>query len=64
MCLEHEETCLWSLPATNILESIISKLATIGILIFYLVSVAEQAGLSMTFWETPKTSFSHVVAHM
>ena len=39
------------------LESITSKLATSEISIFYLVSVAEQAGLSLTLSEIPKTGF-------
>ena len=34
---------------TRFLESIISKLATSKISIFHVVSVAEQAGLGMTF---------------
>ena len=41
----------------RLLESFISKLATSEILIFYLVSVAEQTGLSPTFSETLKTGF-------
>ena len=40
-----------------LLESIISKLATSKILIFQLVSVAEETGLSPTLSETPKTGF-------
>ena len=32
-------------------------LATSKISIFYLVSVAEQAGLNLTLWEAPKTGF-------
>ena len=39
------------------LESIISRLATGKILILKLVSVAEQAGLNLTLWETQV--FSH-----
>ena len=39
----------------SLLESIISKLATN--FIFYLVSVAEEAGLGKTWSETPKTDF-------
>ena len=38
-------------------ESIISKLATSEILLFFLVSVAEQAGLGMIWSDTPKTGF-------
>ena len=41
----------------RVMESIISKLDTSEILIFYLVSVAEETGLSLTLWETPKTGF-------
>ena len=41
----------------RLLESIISKLATSGFSIFYVVSVAEQAGLSLALSETPKTGF-------
>ena len=38
--------------------SIISNLATSEISLFSLVSVAEQAGLVLTWEETPKTGFS------
>ena len=51
----------WSAPllfAQWILDSIISKLATDEISIFYLVSVTEHAGFGMTWSETPKTGFS------
>ena len=41
----------------HLLESIISRLATSRISIFKLVSVAEQAGLSLALSETPKTGF-------
>ena len=41
----------------RLLESIISRLATNEISFFYLVSVAEQAGLSLALSETPKTGF-------
>ena len=41
----------------HLLESIISGLATSEISIFYLVSVAEETGLSLTLSETPKTGF-------
>ena len=37
------------------IQSIISKLASCQISIFYLVSEAEQTGLSLTLSETPKT---------
>ena len=36
-------------------ERIISRLATSEISLFWLVSVAEETGLSFTFSETPKT---------
>ena len=39
------------------LESIISKLATSEMSIFWLVSVAEETGLSLALSETPKTGF-------
>ena len=39
------------------LESIILRLATSKILILYLVYVAEQPGLNLTFSETLKTGF-------
>ena len=41
----------------HILDSMISKLATSEIIIFLLVSVAEEAGLSLALSETPKTGF-------
>ena len=41
----------------TIFDSILSKLATGEILIFYLVSVAEETGLSLTIFETPKIGF-------
>ena len=41
----------------RLLENIISRLATSEILIFKLVSVAEQAGLNLTLYETLKTGF-------
>ena len=41
----------------NFLKSIICKLAIGEILIFYLVSVAEETGLKLAFSETPKTGF-------
>ena len=40
----------------RLMESI-SKFATSEILSFYVVSVAEEAGLGMTCSETPKTGF-------
>ena len=39
------------------LVSMISKLATCKVLIFQLVSVAEQTGLSLTWSEAPKIGF-------
>ena len=39
------------------LESIISKLATCEFSTFWLVFVAEQAGLNLALSETPKTGF-------
>ena len=42
----------------RLLESIISRLATSKILIFLLVSVAEETGLSLALSETLKTGFS------
>ena len=39
------------------LESSISKLATSKFSLFYLVSVAEQAGFGMAYSENPKTGF-------
>ena len=41
----------------HFLESIISRLDTSEISIFWLVSVAEQAGLNLTLSVTPKTGF-------
>ena len=42
----------------RLLESIISRLATSGISISWLVTVAEEIGLKHTLWDTPKTGFS------
>ena len=39
------------------LESVISKLATRELSIFWLVSVAEETGLNRTMLETPTTGF-------
>ena len=51
-------TCrLISAFVNHFLESIISKLATGEISIFYLVSVAEETSLSLFMWETLKTGF-------
>ena len=68
-----EKTCLWgnntgadqpahpnsliSVFVIRFLESIISRLATSQISIFWLVSLAELAGLNLTLSETPKTGF-------
>ena len=41
----------------HLLEYFISKLATSEISAFYLVSVADETGLSLTFLETLKTGF-------
>ena len=41
----------------RLLKSITSKLATNNFSIFQQVSVAEETGLSLTLWETPKTGF-------
>ena len=43
--------------AIRLLESIIAKLATSNISLFYLVSIADQAGLGTTWFKTLKTSF-------
>ena len=40
------------------LESIISKLVSSEISIFWLVSVSEETGLNLTLSETPKTGFA------
>ena len=50
---------LISVLVIRVLESIISKLAICKAFLFWLVSVAEQAGLNLTLSETPKTE-----AHM
>ena len=47
-----------------ILESIISRLAKSKILIFWLVYIAEQAGLNLALQETPKTGFVATAAHI
>ena len=41
----------------RLLESIISRLATSEILIFYLISVAEETDVHLTLPETLKTDF-------
>ena len=40
-----------------LLEKIIFKLATTKLSVFYLVSVAEETGLSLVLFQTPKTGF-------
>ena len=40
-----------------LMEIIISRIATREVSIFLLVSIAEQAGLNLTFSEIPKTGF-------
>ena len=42
----------------RLLKSIISRLATSEISLFYLVSVAKETGLSLALSETLKTGFS------
>ena len=68
---QHEKTCLRGLRTTKtqislprliiafvtLVERIISKLATSGISIFKLVSVAEETGLDHALSEIPKTGF-------
>ena len=49
---------LISASVIRFLESTISKHASSEILMFYLVSVAEETGLSLAFTETLKTCFS------
>ena len=44
----------------GLLESIISNMATSNISLYS----AQQAGLGMTWSETPKDRFSHVTAHI
>ena len=48
---------LISASVIHILESIISGLATREILIFYLVAVSDETGLSLILLETQKTGF-------
>ena len=45
-------------------DSIIPILAKSKISRLWLVSVAEQAGLSLTWSQTPEDRFSHDVAHL
>ena len=53
---EHPHSLI-STFVIRLLESIIYKRDTSEISIFYVASVAEQAGLGMTISETPKTGF-------
>ena len=46
------------------LESIISKIATDEISVFYLVSLAVETGLSLTLLEDPEDRFSRDEAHL
>ena len=48
----------------RLLESIISKVETCKISIFYLLSVAEEISLILASLEIPKTGFSSVEAQM
>ena len=41
----------------RVLETIISRLASSAISIFWLVSVVQEVGLNLTLSETPKTGF-------
>ena len=55
-----QPTLLGSLISTIVicyLESTNSQLAACKISIFYIIYVAEQAGLGLTWSETPKTGF-------
>ena len=52
----HPHSLISALIA-RLFERIISKLATIKISLFYLVSVAEETCLSLIFLETQKTGF-------
>ena len=48
---------LISIFVIRLLKSMISKVATREISIFYLVFVAEKTGLNLTFSETTKTDY-------
>ena len=41
----------------RLLESIVSRIATSESSVFYLVAVADYAGLNLTLSKTPKTGF-------
>ena len=45
--------------AINLIDSIIYKLATSEILIFYLASIAEQIGLGMTWSKNPEDRYMY-----
>ena len=47
-----------------VLDSIIPKLAQCQISRDYLVSVAQQAGLNLTWLQTPQNRFTNDVAHL
>ena len=49
------DSAVISVFVIGLVESIISKLARREIAIFYVVSIAEQTGLGMTWLETSKT---------
>ena len=52
-------SAVWTAPfIIHLLESIISELYTSEDSIFWLVSVAEQAGLSLALSENPKADFA------
>ena len=55
-CVLHQLS-LNSAFITHLLESIIPKLSTSKHSVFWLVSVAEQAGLNIALSETPKADF-------
>ena len=48
---------LINVSVIRLLKSTISRLATSEILVFYRVSVTEEADLNLTFVEPPKTGF-------
>ena len=56
--------CLISAFVVRCLDSMISKLAKPKISRPYLVSVAEQVGLSLTWSQTPEGTFPRDVAHI
>ena len=46
------------------LDSVMSLASVTKISSLMVVAVAEQAGLSLTWWETPKDTFSHAEARV